>query len=153
MELVPAVKVSLPIMGGLFLTNMFSKRPFDKKDAVVFGGALLAGTVVTPALLPVIPGKAFSWKGWLLGLGWTAGALQLFGRFKRDDQVKAAGELLLLPAVSSFAAMNFTGSSTYTSPSGVEKEMKKALPLIVGAAAIGGALLLGVHLLGGRRSK
>jgi len=153
MELVPAVRMSLPIMGGLFLTNMFSKRPFDKKDAAIFGGAILMGTVVTPTLLPVIPGKAFSWKGWLLGLGWTAGALKLFGRFKHDNQVKSAGELLLLPAVSSFAAMNFTGSSTYTSPSGVEKEMKRALPLIVGAAAIGGALLLGVHLLGGRKSK
>jgi len=153
MELIPAVRMSLPIMGGLFLTNMFSKKPFDKKDAALFGGAILMGTVVTPALLPAIPGKAFSWKGWLLGLGWTAGALKLFGRFKRGNQVKSAGEMLLLPAVSSFAAMNFTGSSTYTSPSGVEKEMKKALPLIVGAAAIGGALLLGVHLLGGRKSK
>ena len=153
MELVPAVKMSLPVMGGLFLTNMFSKRPFDKKDAVLFGGALLAGTVATPVLLPVIPGKAFSWKGWLLGLGWTAGTLKLFGRFKHDDRIKSTGELLLLPAVSSFAAMNFTGSSTYTSPSGVDKEMRKALPLIVGAAAIGGALMLGVHLLGGRKSK
>jgi hypothetical protein len=65
----------------------------------------------------------------------------------------SAGELLLLPAVSSYLAMNFTGSSTYTSPSGVNKEMKKALPLIVGAAAVGGALMLGVHLFGGRKSK
>jgi len=153
MELVPIAKVCLPIMGGLFLTNMFSKKPFDEKDAAVFGGAVLAGTVLTPALLPVIPGKAFSLKGWLLGMGWTAGALALFGRFKRGDRLKSAGELLLFPAVSSFAAMNFTGSSTYTSPSGVKKEMRKALPFIVGAAAIGGALTLGGHLFGGRRSK
>ncbi|MCL2342770.1 MAG: mercury methylation corrinoid protein HgcA, partial [Firmicutes bacterium] len=80
MELIPAVKVSLPILGGLFLTNLFAKRPFDKKDAAVFGGALLTGTVLTPALLPLIPGRAFSWKGWLLGFGWTAGALKHFGR-------------------------------------------------------------------------
>jgi hypothetical protein len=30
--------------------------------------------------------------------------------------------------LSSFAAMNFTGSSTYTSLSGVEKEMRVAVP-------------------------
>ena len=153
MELVPAVKVSLPIVGGLALTNLFAKRPFDEKDAAVFGGAILTGTVLTPALLPWIPGKAFSWKGGLLGLLWTAGALTLHGRWGRGNRLKSAGELLLLPAVSSFAAMNFTGSSTYTSPSGVKKEMKKALPFIVGAATIGGVLTLGAHFFGGRKSK
>jgi hypothetical protein len=37
--------------------------------------------------------------------------------------------LLGLPAAASFFAMNFTGSTTFTSPSGVEKEMRKAIPL------------------------
>ena len=32
--------------------------------------------------------------------------------------------------------MNFTGSSTITSPSGVEAEMRKALPLQGAAAAL-----------------
>jgi len=35
----------------------------------------------------------------------------------------------------------------------VNKEMKKALPFIVGAAAIGGALTLGIHLFGRRKGK
>ena len=44
--------------------------------------------------------------------------------------------VLLLPAVASFLAMNFTGASTYTSLSGVRREMRIAVPLqIVGAAA------------------
>jgi hypothetical protein len=43
-----------------------------------------------------------------------------------------------LPAVASFCAMNFTGSTPFTSPSGVEKEMRSAIPLQ------GGALLLTV---------
>ena len=153
LELIPALTASLPIAGVLFLTNRFIKRPFDKKDAVVFGGTVLAGTVLTPALLPYIPGKAFSLKGWLLGLGWTAGALKLLGHFKKGNRLLSAGELLLAPAISSFAAMNFTGASTYTSPSGVKEEMKKVLPFIVGAAVIGGALTVGVHILGGRKSK
>ncbi len=45
--------------------------------------------------------------------------------------------LLLVPAVSSYLAMNFTGASTYTSLSGVKKEMRWALPLQIAAAFIG----------------
>lgn len=151
MELVPAVQKSLPILGGLFITNQFASRPFDKYDVVAYAGAVAAGSVVTPALLPYIPGKAFALKGWLVGFGWTAKYLLLTKRFKKGNRLMSTGELLLLPAVSSYLAMNFTGSSTYTSPSGVSKEMKKALPWIVCSAAVGGALMLGVHLFGGRK--
>jgi acetyl-CoA decarbonylase/synthase complex subunit gamma len=43
---------------------------------------------------------------------------------------------LLIGGISSFMAMNFTGASTFTSLSGVQKEMKMALPLqIFGVAA------------------
>ena len=153
MELVPAVQKSLPVLGALFITNQFAAKPFDKHDVTAYAGAVVAGSVVTPALLPYIPGKAFAWKGWLVGLGWTAKYLLLTRRFKKGYRLKSTGELLLLPAVSSYLAMNFTGSSTYTSPSGVNKEMRKALPWIVGAAAVGGALTLGAHLFGGRKKK
>lgn len=153
MELVPAVQKSLPVLGALFVTNQFAARPFDKHDITAYAGAVLAGTVVTPALLPYIPGKAFAWKGWLVGFGWTAKYLLLTKRFNRGNRLLSTGEMLLLPAVSSYLAMNFTGSSTYTSPSGVNKEMKWALPLIVGSAAVGGALMLGVHLFGGRKKR
>jgi acetyl-CoA decarbonylase/synthase complex subunit gamma len=39
--------------------------------------------------------------------------------------------------ISSFLAMNFTGSSTFTSLSGVQKEMKTALPAQITAASLG----------------
>ena len=42
-------------------------------------------------------------------------------------------------AVSSYLAMNFTGSTPFTSLSGVEREMRRGLPvqlLAVGAAAV-----------------
>jgi hypothetical protein len=39
--------------------------------------------------------------------------------------------LLWTAAVSSHLAMSFTGSTPFTSPSGVEKEMRKAIPLQV----------------------
>jgi len=153
MELVPALKISLPIMGVMLLSNKFIKKPFDKTDFAAYAGAILSGSVVTPALLPYIPGKAFALKGWIAGLCCAAGIIGLTNKGKKKNPLLTAGHLLLFPALSSFLAMNFTGSSTYTSPSGVNKEMKKALPFIVGAAAIGGALTLGVHLFGGRKKK
>jgi len=148
MELVPAMKISLPIMGIMFLSNAFIAKPFDKTDFAAYAGAILSGAVITPTLLPYIPGKAFAWKGWLAGFICTAGISVLT---KKKNPILTAGHLLLFPALSSYIAMNFTGSSTYTSPSGVNKEMKKALPFIVGAAALGGALTLGVHIFSDRK--
>jgi hypothetical protein len=54
----------------------------------------------------------------------------------------AIGYLFVLPAVSAYLAMNFTGSSTYTSFSGVIKEMKIDVPLIVISTVVGVVLLL-----------
>jgi hypothetical protein len=141
-ELVEAAKVTLPVFGVLFIINLFAAEAFGIFDVTAYVGAQLAGAFITPILLPFIPGKAFSFKGWLIGLAWTAGALWLFGWLTASDRLLAAGYLLLLPAVSAFLAMNFTGCSTYTSPSGVVKEMRIALPLIISSAIIGAILVL-----------
>ena len=152
MELVPAAKMTLPVLGVALITNQFAKRSFEKSDIAAFVGAILTGSVVTPMLLPHIPGRAFAWKGWLTGMLSTAGILGVSNGFEKGNRLMSAGQLLLFPAISSFFAMNFTGASTYTSPSGVKKEMKKALPLIIGAGAVGAALVLGSHFFGkGRR--
>jgi len=50
--------------------------------------------------------------------------------------------LLLIPALASFLGMEFTGASTYTSLSGVKKEMRLAVPLQIAAALCGLLLLL-----------
>ena len=150
-EFIPAMKYTLPVFGVMLLANRFAPRPFDATDVTSAIGAVFAGSVLTPALLPYIPGKAFSMKGWLIGLGCTAAYLGWSGEFTRGNRLLAAGHLLMFPAISSFLAMNFTGASTYTSPSGVKKEMGKALPFIAGAAVAGAALTLGVHLIGRRK--
>jgi hypothetical protein len=101
-------------------------------------GAVFIGTVLVPALLPWIPVRRFSLKGWLLGFLWTAGFLVL-----RGTPVTAAGwslaaaYLLILPALSAFIAMNFTGSSPITSLSGVVKEMKAAVPAMLLSVGLG----------------
>ncbi len=104
--------------------------------------ALLAGGAATPVALPWLPGRAFSAKGAVAGGVLAAGATAVFRR-----RLSPAARLALLagvPAVSSYAAMNFTGSSPITSPSGVELEMRRALPLQAAAAAVAvGAWLAG----------
>ncbi|MDD8025468.1 MAG: mercury methylation corrinoid protein HgcA [Acidobacteriota bacterium] len=101
-------------------------------------GAVFIGTVVVPALLPWIPVRAFSLKGWLLGFLWTAGFLALNGLpATAGGWLSAASYLLILPAFAAFIAMNFTGSSPITSLSGVVKEMKTAVPLMILSAGLG----------------
>jgi len=43
----------------------------------------------------------------------------------------------LVSAVSSFLALNFTGSTPYTSRSGVKREMRLSLPLMAGSVLAG----------------
>ncbi len=127
---------------GLWVLNLLGLKFFYLDGPAIIGAAFV-GTVAVPALLPWIPGRAFAWKGWLAGLAWAVIVCRL-----RGVPTPAAGGwpaalsyVFLLPALSSFLAMNFTGSSTYTSLSGVLREMKIALPLIIGSAALGVAAM------------
>ena len=153
MEFIPVLKYAMPAFGFVLLSNQLVARPFDKADIAVAANSIFSGSVLTPVLLPYIPGRTFAFKGWLLGLGGTFKLLLLTDKFEKGSRLLAMGHLLLFPAISSFLAMNFTGASTYASPSGVNKEMNKALPLIVGAAAAGAVLTLGVHLFGRRKGQ
>ena len=108
------------------------------------GSGLLAGTVLTPLLLPMLPGRAFSLKGGVAGL--LAALIFLAPFFSRSEgegsALAALAWLLIISAVSSFFGMEFTGASTYTSLSGVKKEMRIAVPLQAAAGICGMLLLL-----------
>ncbi len=144
MELVATFKISLMIFGILFLLNLFIVNPFGVIDFYAYVGAIITGCVLTPVLLPWIPGRAFAWKGWLLGLLWTLVVVLLNGGIATPSFgiIKELGYLLVLPSISAFYAMNFTGSSTYTSFSGVLREMRKAIPVIIITIGLGILLLL-----------
>jgi len=107
-------------------------------------GAIIIGSVLVPAFLPWIPGRPFAWKGWLLGLLWALwiNVEQGFITASSFAWAKAMTNFLLLPALSAFLGLNFTGSSTYTSLSGVVREMKLAIPAILMAAGLGFGLLI-----------
>ena len=105
--------------------------------------AIFAGAVLTPLLLPWLPGRAFSIKGLSLGL---LSAMILMG-FLRPDRLEMMAWVFLIPALSAYLAMNFTGASTYTSLSGVKKETRWALPFQIGAGMIGVALWIGSQFI------
>ena len=97
---------------------------------VMLIGAVLTGTLFVPALLPWIPFRSFALKGWLLGAVWTVAAGMIYG----VGAANFAGILLLLPAISAFLALNFTGATAFTSQTGVNKEIRLfARPIAVSA--------------------
>ncbi|KLU64431.1 corrinoid/iron-sulfur protein large subunit [Desulfosporosinus acididurans] len=143
-ELVNTIRPSLMIFGVLFLLNLIGIGPFGFVDFYGYLGALIVGCVLTPVLLPWIPGRAFAWKGWLLGLIWAL-IVNMFNGWPYAPQyslLKALGYLLILPSLSAYLAMNFTGASTFTSFSGVLKEMKTAIPAIIISIVLGVILIL-----------
>jgi len=109
-------------------------------------GAVLTGTVITPMLLPWVPGRAFSLKGGQVGLAWALAVSAYNWNFLSEVGLPGItnriAALLAIPAISAYLAFNFTGSTTYTSMSGVRKEMRLALPAIIGAGIIGTGIFI-----------
>ncbi len=116
-------------------------------DAGVRGAVLLiagwfGGGALAPLLLPWLPGRAFSLKGAWVGLALVLAILLPVWPGPFANRAEAGGWLLLVPAVASFMTMNFTGASTYTSLSGVRREMRLAVPMQATAALLGMVLWL-----------
>jgi hypothetical protein len=105
-----------------------------------FIGAALIGAVLAPALLPYIPGRALSWKGWVCGM--ALAVLLVTTVYGSASWLLKSSHLLSIPAIASFLSLNFTGSTTYTSLSGVVKEMGVALPVIIISASLGTVALI-----------
>lgn len=134
-ELVESIKPAAWAALALFLAAGIGPGFFSASAAWQRGGpavivlleGILGGAVLTPLLLPWLPGKAFSAKGALVGGVLAALAVLFFGDSLGAE--RALPVLLALPAISSFVAMNFTGATPFTSPSGVEKEMRRAIPV------------------------
>ncbi len=123
------------IGGGIFSITAALERSVMGLAAVAAG--ILAGAVAAPVLLPWLPGRAFAVKGTVTGA--VAGLLVLILFWARAGTLELLALLCFTVALSSFLAMNFTGSTPFTSPTGVEKEMRKAIPvqlLAVGLSAV-----------------
>lgn len=148
-EIVGSMKVSLEIFGVMFLFNVLGISAFNSIEVIAYLGAVLVGCLLIPMLLPLVPGSAFSLKGWLLGLMWAVIVIIFKNpQYNLNSNILTSiAYLLILPSVSAYYSMNFTGSSTYTSFSGVLKEMKIAMPFILITIVFGIIILLASNFI------
>jgi acetyl-CoA decarbonylase/synthase complex subunit gamma len=149
-ELVTAARYLVPAAIFFLLLSGFSKGEFHLVrimrpgvlNMFLFSLGVLAGAVVVPLFLPWIPSRLFSVKGALLGILFTA----IFGFFLGDyhrmygSWFSGISWFLIIPSLGSVMAMNFTGSTTFTSLSGVKKEI--SLSLLPQIVVMAGGLIL-----------
>jgi len=146
-ELVGTLKWSLIILPCLFLLGGFAGAQGFWQNAGRYGlfavfayaGAVFSGAVLTPILLPWLPGRAFAFKGLVMGILMAILVAAFWpGNFEAwAGRAEIFAWFFLIPSISAFLAMNFTGASTYTSLSGVRKEMEWAVPLEIVGCGIG----------------
>lgn len=131
-----AILVLSGIGPGLFSADAALWRGVPAMSATLL--AILAGAVAVPLLLPLLPWREF-WIGGAVA-GCLAGAVNAWLFRGRLDPWESIALVLWTGAAASYLAMNFTGSTPYTSPSGVEKEMRRAIP-VQAACGVAAAVL------------
>jgi branched-subunit amino acid transport protein len=142
-ELVHAWKLLLAAI--LFvLVRGFGDRSLTLSSVTVgflpYVGAVMLGAFGVPALLPWIPGRALSFKGWFLCLV----AVAVYWVAARPGADATLVYALVLPPMAGYLALQFTGATPYTSLSGVRKELRRSLPLFVVSAGLG--VVIGIIL-------
>lgn len=152
-ELVQALKKAPLIVPFIFLLGGLGGAENFWADGLrhaLFGtfallSAIVAGAVVTPLLLPWLPGRAFAVKGLIPAFA-AALVVALVGLFVgplHQSLPAIVAWMMIVIGLTAYLAMNFTGASTYTSLSGVKREMRWAVPFEVTVLAAGAILWLG----------
>jgi len=109
--------------------------------------SVLAGVAAFPILLPWLPTRQFSGKGFILG-GLVALSFALAAWLRHADATWwsrlgwALAYLLALPPVTAYLALNFTGSTPFTSRSGVRREIFTYIPVMASMFGAGVALTI-----------
>jgi hypothetical protein len=150
MEINPAMKNYYPWY-ALIIFAIFGLQPggIIFKDAISGGLpflllgliSVLAGALLTPVLLPFIPFRSFAVKGWIMGLLTVFLSITFIAIFGHLNAVLLIAAYLFFPLASSYIALQFTGSSTFTGMSGVKKELKISIPLYISGIVVSLILL------------
>jgi len=136
---VEAVHIVLPVLVITAVLRLTGVVYHFYNQAVA---AVLAGVVLFPLLLPWIPTRDFSTKGYLLGALLAlplilrevlAGPQAVWWR----QAAGALSSLLIVSTVSAFLSLNFTGSTVFTSRSGVRREIFRYVPAMAGSLGVG----------------
>ncbi len=152
--LIPVELVAvLPVLIVVIVLDLIGG--FVSSPAII--AAILAGTVLFPILLPWLPTHAFSTKGLILG-GIVALPFALIAFLSNPNAamwLRATGALtwlLTLPPITAFITLNFTGSTTFTSRTGVRREIFAYIPVMAWLFGAGIALTIvraAIKILGG----
>lgn len=128
----------------------FSAAALASRGTVTVAAAytgLLAGAVVTPVLLPWLPFRAFAANGALVGA--VSGGALWWAAAVAVGPLAALAAAVASTAISSAIAMDLTGATPITSPSGVLLEMRRAIPWQAAAAAIALVMWIASAFTGG----
>ena len=109
--------------------------------------SILTGVVLFPVMLPFIPTREFSSKGFLLGgiVALTFALVYIFQNIDTSWWRQVGGALtymLAMPPVTAFIALNFTGSTPITSVTGVRREIYRYIRWMAGLFASGIVLFI-----------
>ena len=109
--------------------------------------AIFAGVVLFPILLPWLPTPDFSVKGFTLGILMAVpfGLAALLGKLGEAWWPRALWALIFLlamPPVTAYLALNYTGSTPFTSKSGVMREIFAYTPIMAVMAGVGIILII-----------
>ncbi len=133
-EMYLLLKPLLFIFAFCFLVSGIGNDGFFAMDAMVSRGQILVmttlfgvvgGGIMVPLLLPWLPGRQFWLKGVMPGIAAGFMSWLFYGNLVNGYEIAAL--FFWSFAVSSYLAMNYTGSTPFTSPSGVEYEMKRGI--------------------------
>lgn len=121
---------------------------FSAAAAIV---CVLSGVALFPILLPWLPTKDFSSKGFILGvlaaLPFTA--TTFLGHQGLAVWLRLAYALtfmLLMPPVTAYLALNFTGSTPSTSRSGVKREIFRYVPIMAVSLVLGAIVYIALYI-------
>jgi hypothetical protein len=147
MEVLPALRRYPWLLLGLFLLFGLHPQGILFRPALAGGWSfallglamVLSGSFLVPVFLPWIPFRSFALKGWLLGAMLTGGSLALRWGALRGNPFLIVLAAAFFPVASSFLALMFTGTTAFTGQSGVQKELRYALPFYIACLAVTGA--------------
>lgn len=147
MEVRPALKgfalfaiVALAISGVSPSGISFDEAASYGLPLILLGlASVVSGAVLVPLLLPWVPFRSFALKGWLLGVVAVLAVDAVLAPM--PGVYLDIAKYVFFPVVSSYIALQFTGSTVYTCMSGVRKELRYSIPVYIGGTVLSALLM------------
>jgi hypothetical protein len=113
--------------------------------------AVLAGTVIFPLAMPLLPVRDYTIKGLMLGAGIALPFAWAAVTFSPGPSyvgcIAALAGMLAMSAVTAYLALNFTGATPFPSRTGVRTEIFSYVPAITAMFVIGCILMVALGVL------